>query len=160
MCGGKNKQGQTGTKNTGPVCFGSRGAQVRILVSRRLKINGLHLLRCRPFFFFLQQSYNTAQFLRYFCAVANEFPHISELTEEHALEAASLTGFQFHEADRTRYGWVLYSKDFHLPFVFVVRGVPDHRIRFGLEGVLTENIWRVCNFLQIRYRFADGPETI
>ena len=86
-----------------------------------------------------------------------EVRHISRLTKRDALKAASLTGFEFTMAEKTRYGWVCWSPHFHLPFTFVVRGrwMRAEKIRFGLDGVLTENIRGIVNFLQFRYEFSD-----
>lgn len=81
--------------------------------------------------------------------------HISRLTKRDAMKAASLTGFEFTTAEKTRYGWVCWSPHFHLPFTFVIkgRGLRPEKIRFGLDGVLTENMRGIVNYLQLRYRF-------
>lgn len=80
-------------------------------------------------------------------------PHISELTIEHALQAAEMCGVKYTTATKTDYGILCVANEYDLDFVFVVKPEYSNVIRFGLAGRATDNIHLICEFLGKRYRF-------
>lgn len=78
-------------------------------------------------------------------------PHISQLTLEHAIQAASFAGFDCVESVRTKYGFVLYDYREAARFCFVVKETTD--IRFGYHDRMTPNIWEVVRYLETHYTF-------
>ena len=80
-------------------------------------------------------------------------PHISELTEDDALEAARMCGVQYNAATQTEYGFLCVSNEYDMDFVFVVKPKYTKVIRFGLAGRATDNIHLICRFLEKHYTF-------
>lgn len=83
-------------------------------------------------------------------------PHISELTESDAMEAARISGIAFSEVFATDYGKMCVARDdserpTHL-FLFSVKETP---FRLGLYDQLTDNIHLICRFLEDRYEFCE-----
>lgn len=78
-------------------------------------------------------------------------PHISQLTLDHAIQAASFAGFETAESVSTKYGYVLYDHYAISRFCFVVKVPVD--IRFGYHDRMTPNIWEVVRYLETHYTF-------
>lgn len=83
--------------------------------------------------------------------------HISEISEEDALQAARMTGISFNECIPTDYGFLAVSRSnsgaVNKLFIFSVK---TEQVRIGLYDELTPNIVDVCRFLESKYDFSES----
>lgn len=74
-------------------------------------------------------------------------PHISEINDIDALEAARLTGMPFERLHRTEWGLQVIANDFPMSFCFHFK---RDAFECGIPGLLTPNIHLIVDFLRSR----------
>jgi len=83
-------------------------------------------------------------------------PHISEITDQDAIDAARLTGLPFDQI--FRYHWGISVMAVKMPVSFCFHFKREH-FECGMPGLLTPNIHLIVDFLRDRGYDLDKTET-